>query len=132
MEKFELGPLQKMWLEQLRKHPERQTAGFLGAGTPEKYEACCLGELHLCAHRLAGKELPFNKKRIHDHYVEGLLDVSFKKYGLHAPSGVALNEFITSRGTFYSLANANDGNVSWLEIADIVEKNPENFFNKSV
>ena len=136
MNKFELGPLQKMWLEQLRKHPERQISHCLGYGTPKEYKACCLGELHLCAHRLANKKLPFDSNnRICDDSIYGTLSYSYEQYGLNSSVGQSVKEFTTSfieDKSFYTLAQANDGGVSWPEIADIIEKNPENFFTKSV
>ena len=135
MNKFELGALQKMWLEQLRKHPERQMSGYLGYGTPQNYKACCLGELHLCAHRLANKKLPFGSdNRIYDDSTYGTLYHSYGQYGLNNSVGQSDKTFATSfnNQVFYSLAQANDAGISWSEIADIIEKNPENFFTKSV
>lgn len=129
---FKLGPLQTLWLQQLRKYPERQTIYILGKGTPKSYKACCLGEIHLCAARLAKKKLPFVNGEIYDGD-DQTLNNSFNKYGLKDRTGHCIkNEFNTSKGMFSQLSGANDEGVTWTEIADIIEKDPTNFFTKSV
>ena len=57
---MKLGKLQKFWIEQLRKHPERQITELLGFKTSKrKYRACCLGEAFLCYYRMKKKETSF-------------------------------------------------------------------------
>ncbi len=135
VQKFELGPLQKLWLKQLRKYPERQMKNALGQGTPKNYKACCLGELHLCAFRLQKKALPFNKGGVITVVESGSISTLtgvHENYGLRDSTGNADRDFKTSLGPYRSLAVVNDTGISWTEIADIIEKDPINFFNKSV
>lgn len=130
--KFELGPLQKEWIASLRAHPERQERGFLGRGEPEKYNACCLGELLVCAHRiLPNFPNPFYKGKIceiNDQDIETYLDKSFHTFGLNSSSGSVYDGI----NGHTSLASANDFGMSWPEIADFIEAHPEKVFTKSV
>jgi hypothetical protein len=129
---MKLGKLQKFWIEQLKKHPEKQTKKMLGEGTSDNYKACCLGELHLCAFRLEKKKLPFIDNQIYDgQKYGGTLASSYKKYGLLSPQGTFKKDYDYHKDS-ESLAHLNDKGVSWTEIADIIERNPENVFNKSV
>lgn len=129
-EKFQLGPLQKLWVESLRAHPERQGNYRLGKGNVTNYTACCLGELHLCAHRLANKKLPFSASGlIVSDDDEALLTRHWAEYGLYSPDGKILGE---GWEEFSSLATANDQGKTWLEIADFIEQNPEKVFTRPV
>lgn len=130
--KFELGPLQRMWLDQLRKHPERQAKDQLGYVYVEDYKACCLGELHLCAHRINGKKFPFVEDKIVDGVDDMSLETSYELYGLRDPIGSPERTIKINGGFYDSLSELNDGGITWPEIADIVEADPENFFTKSV
>lgn len=129
--KFEMGPLQKLWVASLRKHPERQMKESLGHGDAKEYKACCLGELHLCYNRMKHKKLPFDQGNrifdIKDGSFSYLTD-SWKKYGLRSDNGELRNS-VKNTG---SLAALNDNGISWTEIADIIEKDPGNVFTKSV
>ena len=141
---MELGSLQKQWIESLRANPERQMSDELGRGNSRIYRACCLGELHICYHRKMKKKIPFIKGQLVDIDPiggrnripeEGLLSFSYEKYGLRDDTGSLLNSVRVIKGSkkiFSSLAEMNDGGWSWLEIADYIEKNPENVFKKSV
>ena len=129
MEKeFEMGPLQKMWITSLRKHPERQTTHELGKGTPRNYTACCLGELHLCAYRMKKKKLPFYNGLIKDDNRNAVLSHSYEKYGLKSESGSSKISYMNED----QLSAMNDNGATWTEIADLIENNPEAFFDKSV
>lgn len=125
--KFKLGPLQKAWVKELREHPERQIMGELGSGNIDKFKACCLGQLHVCA---KGKNA-FNERGEIDDGDLGYLH-SCTDYGLRS-SGGSLKDFHSfSNGTYTCLSNANDGGVPWSELADFIEQNPEKVFTKSV
>lgn len=130
--KFEMGPLQKLWVKSLREHPERQMSGALGVidhqtGT---YQARCLGELKMCALRSIG-ENPFNVfyRSIMDGADTASLSVSYEDFGLYGPLGYF--DGAALKGNI-SLANANDAGITWPEIADFIEQNPTAVFTKSV
>ena len=130
---FKLGPLQELWLSQLEKYPERKMVGSLGKKTNGRnYQACCLGELHLCYYRLQKKKLPFEGGDIWDGDHDTLLAYSFKKYGLRSDNG----RILSLHGRYFkghkNLANANDNGVTWPEIAAFIRKYPERVFTKSV
>ena len=134
---MELGPIQKLWIKQLKQHPERQTREQLGEGKPRDYKACCLGELLLCKHRIEHKKLPFNENVICDMYNNHedaeTLTFSHGELGLRDRNGIAKNLFKIKKHKFTSLVAANDHpSASWLDIAHVVEEDPENFFLKSV
>ncbi len=129
--KFEMGPLQKLWVKSLKAHPERRAEGALGGGNPKKYRACCLGELHLCAYRLKKKKLPFTEYGvILDNVDEHHLANNFENYGLRSPSGNFADGYMLNyKG---SLSAANDSGVPWSEIASFIENNPEAVFTHPV
>src|SRR6187551_1661657 len=109
--KMELGPLQKLWIASLREHPERQTMFSLGRRHTEDgkpYEACCLGELHLCYHRMNHKKLPFNFDGI---IVDGRdelgLGNSWALYGLRSNEGRLLESVLVNGRRFGFLAEMN-------------------------
>jgi hypothetical protein len=152
IKKFKLGPLQKLWLKNLKGHPERQTSDVLGSrevnSNSSKYMACCLGELHVCHARLHKKKLPFIDDQIMDDTSDSNLARSFEKYGLRGNSGACKVpvevEFVPIYARdvfddkkpklkrFASLAIMNDNGVPWKQIAKIIQADPENFFTKSV
>lgn len=146
-EKFELGPIQKQWISNLRKYPERQAKGILGEKKGDSYRACCLGEGLLCLKRSKGEELPFDR----DGYLfDGDMDVvnvgdflfeSYKDLGLLSEKGEiattsneVLNHLVNSfpYQTNYTLAYLNDIGTTWPQIADFIEKFPEAVFTKPV
>lgn len=135
--KFEMGPVQKLWIKQLREYPERQTTGMLGYGTPEDYKACCLGELALCYARIHNLELPFVVWKIKDIDEDGdrfanvnVLSNNWEKYGLKGQGGQIYD--VDFDNHIKSLASMNDGGKTWTEIANFIESDPENVFTKSV
>jgi len=130
-DKFELGPIQKEWLKSLREHPERQMSGQLGEGIPESYNACCLGEWCVVYNRMMGLPDPFRNGQIYSGGSLGWLkephnDCFNREYG----GTSALIE--GSLKTYKSLGHMNDSGVTWPEIADFVEANPEAVFIKSI
>lgn len=134
-----LGQIQKAWIASLREHPERQGKNTLGKGTPENYTACCLGELHIIGCKMRGLPSPFadgiivdntESKSSSNHYY---LYHNFDSYGLRENMG-RLEVPYTYKGwrVFNSLADMNDNGMTWPEIADYIEANPDNVFTKSV
>lgn len=134
--KFELGPLQKKWVQYLRDHPEQQISSVLGRkGDDGKIHLCCLGAGLLCA----GKGVWNNKNSLLDgEGADRLLDTSYEELGLkdneggfYDENGVKYNANDLSE-EYESLADMNDSFLNWSEIADFIETNPEVVFTKSV
>lgn len=135
-EKFELGPIQKEWLRRLRAHPERQGTCRLGKIIDLEsgnYKACCLGEAVLLLCELSGE-----KPETSD--MGSLLDnnggfypdeATVDKLGIRGNRGRLKERAIVKNCLRYSLSEMNDDNVTWPEIADYIEANPENVFTKS-
>ncbi len=130
---MELGPIQKTWIKSMREHPERQMTGWLGRfkDFPGDYKACCLGELHICYRRENNIELKLNVIYLEDGKSLRVLE-HYQMYGLRGSSGEAKKMFMINGINYGSLALANDKGATWPEIADAVEKDPENFFNFAV
>lgn len=140
---MELGPVQKLWLRSMNEHPERQGKGVLAiklSADATNYNACCLGELHICALKSEGVEPSFRE----DHgylYLKGnvimqdggssvyLVD-SWQKYGLYSDCGEFKDykKHKIGEGIYSSLAEANDSGATWAEIATFIEANPEEVF----
>ena len=131
---MELGTLQKEWIKSLREHPERQGKRILGRRLDnDDYQACCLGELKMVDCRLNNFPLPFDEfGNIVDEKYSGILGASYQRYGLNSSTGIINGGFHFSTGFKPSLAEANDSGVSWKEIADFIEQNPEKVFTHSV
>lgn len=134
--KFEMGPLQKQWVADLRKYPERQTHGELGRRLfDNSIKACCLGQLLITDCEMNNKELPFNNNEaLYDQNtsLDCYLENSYEKYGLiddMGAIGVCSDENFKGHR---NLSQANDAGISWVEIADFIEANPEKVFIKSV
>jgi hypothetical protein len=125
---IELGPVQKTWIASLRANQERQMTSQLGIRTPNstEYKACCLGEGGLIAgvchwndaNVLVSNEHNFSLYLSHD---------SYKALGLHDQIG---SKFPFNNEE-ESLAYYNDHGRRWIEIADMLESNPSDFFVKS-
>lgn len=145
---MELGPIQKMWIQSLREHPERQMTCRLGKGkSADDYKACCLGELLFCFcerkfdtvfHKTNPEDEnflmydidPISRER-NDH--RGILIGSWDELGLfdHYGSFKGTARLQLGEKQCSSLSGANDNGVTWPEIADFVEANPEMVFTKS-
>lgn len=134
---FTMGPLQQIWIKSLRDHPERQTSGRLGIKTSDGYVACCLGEFLMCEARFNGTELPFRENYISDHKGErhsnADLTNAYERLGLKDQRGSMKRSMTFSDKNYHTnLAELNDDVMSWPTIADMIEKDPTNFFIKSV
>lgn len=130
MKKFKLGKLQREWINTLRKHPERQLREALGELNKDgSYKCCCLGQAKIIIETSKGNNYRscFNESaRLEDRGGQYHLLNSFDDIGL-------INEVGDSkRGGGYSLSELNDIGYSWGEIADILEADPELYFNRSV
>ncbi len=125
----QLGPMQTLWIKELREHPERQMDGVLGEGSIEKFKACCLGQALVC---LKGEEAFNNNTReIIDNQQTYYLK-SFADMGLRSDSGKFKTAVELDNVLYGSLAEMNDsGEVKWSQIADYIEANPENVFVES-
>ena len=131
---MKLGPIQTLWLEQLEKHPERQMSKSLGFGDARNYKACCLGELLICKSRIKKLKFPFFDGELLDgDYFRGgspelELENSWQELGLRGSSGALKLQF---KG-HDCLADANDNEMTWPEIAKFIRENPDAVFTKSV
>ena len=136
---MELGKIQKQWIADLRKYPERQIKNKLG----EKNEkgvitACCLGQALLTYCELEGIKpvwefsIPHNNSFLSDFlHSEMSLVSSHNKLGLITSNGNLLKSTIINDQKFITLSQMNDYGLTWLEIADYIESNPENVFKES-
>lgn len=144
---MEIGPIQELWLYRLENYPERQMTGRLGEynSKTDEYSACCLGE-YLITYKRAQK-IPFediwdnehneesglNNFLLFDENDEETLVNSFDDLGLFSESGDIQGNYTTQEGETYGcLAEMNDDNVPWPEIAAIIRENPEKFFRESI
>lgn len=122
---FPFGPIQKKWLQNLEKHPERQATGMLGARIAGSYQACCLGELGLIAGLLIFDE----EGSLRENSLAGngtVLTRYYSHLGLRSAGGECLDD------RFQSLASMNDSGKTWPEIAKHVRKYGKYYFTKSV
>lgn len=131
---MKLGTIQQKWVDALRAHPERQMKEALGNGSPKDYQCCCLGQL-LCVYNAHHKKkLPFIDGVIRDTDggAQDLLD-SYKKLKLNSQIGrISHTSKSIKKIIVNSLAEANDGDYTWLEIADFIEKFPKTVFTGSI
>lgn len=145
MTDFKLGPLQRHWVETLKAHPERQYKQGLGyiASTGEMH-FCCLGQLEMLGRSTTclfpGYVYKNKVSRIHCNNTFTLA-LTYENYGLHSEDGAfrspknpVVGVLITYKGVAYSsLAGLNDSeNVTWLDIAHVIETYPELIFTKAV
>lgn len=132
--KFEMGPLQKAWVQSLREHPERQIQNLLGQREGDDYKACCLGEALMCAHRMGIRpSSPFIDDHITSGYYGAVLNVDdYQMLGLRGSTGEISEKILGHRFPYSSLTSMNDTNVPWPDIANFIEKHPEAVFTKSV
>ncbi len=133
---MELGPLQKQWIKNLRAHPERQCRGTLAERTgtePHEYKACCLGEFIITRFGINNDKLNFtnNNKFLWIDDSGGTIK-KYAEYGLISEGGWFESSVVINDEEYNSLIQMNDNGLTWTEIADYVEQNPENVFTKSV
>ena len=121
--KFKFGPLQRAWIDYLRAHPEEQYKGSLGKKIQGVERCCCLGRGGIIAGVCKWAE---NTLQTMDGST-GLLEFkSYKALGLRGKAGEPKNKH------FSALSHLNDSGKTWLEIADILEKFPKQYFIHSV
>lgn len=143
--KFELGPIQKEWVQSLKDHPERQMMAQLGKGNINNYKACCLGELLICYNRAKEIFIEFDSElNLIDRpkgsnkllYTSAFPSYSYESLGLYSANGdfkaTSLDFLEYKFKEFTSLASANDHGVPWPVIAEFVEQYPEKIFKISV
>ena len=124
---MELGKVQKAWVSDLRKYPERQNDGILGKVIKLKdgynIKCCCLGQAEITINGM-----PKGTSICSGGSSFGL-EGSYKQLGLHSMRGDLEGGLLEG---YASLASANDGGVTWEVIANFIEKNPEVVFTKSL
>lgn len=126
---MELGPIQKAWIASLRANPERRMSGTLGRRYSDgTYKACCLGEGGLIAGVCEWVE---DRLQVKGTDVNGgctfyLKNEAYESLGLINEKGQHISN------PEFSLSELNDFGKTWPEIADILEKNPEDYFTHSV
>lgn len=130
---MKLGKIQKAWVDSLKKHPERQTTLILGKGNLRNYKACCLGEALIVLCRIKKKRIPFKKDGLlcsgkHEDALVG----NYEKIGLRSSLGGLLKPVVQKSKNWVNLSEMNDNGWTWPQIADYIEKNPENVFKRSV
>lgn len=125
---MELGPKQLEWIKSLREHPERQLKGALGIKSHDRIQVCCLGEYGLICNVI--RFYPGHRE-LSCHGNWRILTDVWKDIGLHSDFG----DFVIYKNykgrNYTSLAKMNDGGMTWSEIADYVESDPDNVFNFS-
>lgn len=142
---MELGSLQKAWLADLRGHPERQTEGVLGRTMKRNGDMllCCLGQAKITLHEFNGGnaiDLFIERKNdatgsflgiweLWDGSSDADLADSYEELGLYNADGlIAWSGEDVGCGRYNSLAAMNDSGVTWPEIADFIEEQPERVF----
>ena len=133
---MQLGPIQKEWVRQLKAHPEWQLSGKLGRSTSDGCKYCCLGlglvvlaEKGLCQLNWEPNNDGFLLRE--SSFSSATLLVDFKKLGLRDHVGSLLLHDDTERH-LSSLSAMNDHGITWIQIANFIEQNPELVFTKSV
>lgn len=128
--KFELGPMQKQWIAALRSGKYEQ--GFRRLRTRDnKY--CCLG----VACEILGLEakLDFDVYRFIDEETSSnsvIPGMTFSRLGLRSKEGHLKEPLDDGRGYCSCLYDLNDtAKLSFEQIADYIEANPENVFERS-
>ena len=141
---MELGKIQKAWIADLRKYPERQMTGMLGKKNIETGEikACCLGQALLTLCEIKDIEPIFSDdSSLCDISSPDFPRYSYTELGLIGERGDLLYQVSSdsfSRDSklgkekkYYSLSEMNDGGLTWSDIADYIETHPENIFKES-
>ncbi len=113
---MKLGPKQKKWIKALKSGKYKQCKHQLCNGVGY----CCLG--------VANEVLDLNEVS------STCLSGSFKSIGLRSGFGLFSEQYQFPRGprTYSNLTELNDNGISFIEIADFIENNPELVFTRSV
>ena len=125
---MELGVKQEAWIAALRSGKYKQATNRLF--TEEGY--CCLGVM--CV--LEGKEFVKGVKEEcqnpNDYYIKGTSfdrvspdEIAIEMYGLRSNIGSSADI------NGYALTTLNDNGSTFEEIADLLEKNPDEYFTKT-
>jgi hypothetical protein len=125
-----LGVLQRAWVEDLKKYPERQTINSLGTIKNDVIKVCCLGQALITKARFDNKNVKLEGCVIVDPKDSikntKCLKKSYQDFGLRSSVGTIDNYdnlFLTSM---------NDSSKSWLEIAKFIENHPEDVFTHKI
>lgn len=144
---MELGPIQKQWIADLRTYPERQYTNRLGILQPGGIvRLCCLGQGLVTLKGGVAEAFRIDETAIKDltetfclfdfnssgFPESGELVGSYSLLGLRDMVGSFTEPFNFDGYNIYTLTDANDSGMSWSEIADFMEKNPEKVFVHSV
>ena len=129
---MKLGPVQKEWVEYLRNNPSKQMKSCLGHVNPSNGEiirACCLGAGLIIARKNQPDKGYDSNGVIRDLDENEIINTAAIEnpdlLGLHDGFGFIPKDAV-------SLAMLNDEGKTWPEIADFIEKHPEEVFSKSV
>lgn len=127
---MELGEIQKAWIKSLRENPNKQGWGTLGI---KDNNYCCLGEALCVLKSIKNESLKYG---VHGELIDGkdehYLTDSYKELGLYDEKGRLDDKITHDFRSYSSISEMNDCGLTWLEIADYIEQNPENVFTKSV
>lgn len=120
---MELGPRQKQWIKDLRSGEFKQAKGSLHK-TNGKDSFCCLG---LVARRSGIFEAVRQNWQFSYDKKYGVLPDEIRSWvGLYSGSGTA-----TPDSKRHSLTTLNDSGDTFDDIADVLEKYPEDYFEES-
>lgn len=131
---YQFSPLQLQWLEYLEDHPEQQTTGTLGRVIKEKEYFCCLGAgAKVCGVKYQkatpiheATALEFGPEKCID-YLSPEVQMKLKLRGIEGQLKLPITlSFFEEKMS--SLAEMNDKEVSWPEIAKYIRENPYNVF----
>jgi hypothetical protein len=126
---YQLTDEDKEWIAYLRANPDKRIANTLGRiENGELNRACCLGARHWLATKTNfASNCTIQLQDSNDSYKA--LWTSYKTYNLRGECG-QLNGITIINGELYSsLAAMNDrGYMTWPEIADFIESNPDKVF----
>lgn len=133
MKKFKLGPWQRAWIRSLR-NGFKQISGYLcrtdKTGEKTEYSFCCLG---VACEMFLENDVPlrFEEKSTMVFYGEShqfLPSELWRELRLYSAAGKINKEHLSIR--FSSLAELNDNDYSFEQIANLLEKHPEAFFSE--
>lgn len=139
---MELGQVQKAWIADMKKYPERQIDGKLGwiDSLTGDIKACCLGQGVLTLCDIKGIKPSLENSFLCDIDTKDYSypTYSYKELGLRddraeLKDGVNGSVFgrVTKQDHYYSLSQMNDGGITWKEIAHYMENHPDNVFVES-
>ena len=125
-----LGPIQRKWVNYLKSHPKQQQRKSLGTVSHGIKKYCCLGIGGEIAGVCEWKNLTLYTVNKENPYLTSTATLSkyvYEALGLNSPEGASKNESYK-----FSLAHLNDNGTTWAQIAEILEKYPEDYFTHKV